>query len=363
MKLAAIHQTSKPHELAREINRLTDGIERDSKLAGQHLAALKAGKPPGITWEHYLKDCGVKISARHADRLIETFQGPSRKPPTIKPKPASDIVSEPVIDSVEEIDDAPSDKETEEDHDEFALIMAWRRSSKDSRRYFVDVYQRQIEPLLKAVVADDLKAQIEELHTENEKLRHQLAKIKSPAVCEWVEDDGGREAAGYGKSGTDCVARAITIATGKPYAEVCERLKALAAEHVRRWPKSKTAGYIKRSRSGKEDKNGYGCYDAIYSRYLKSIGWQYTRIKGHLFLRADQLPRGRLVVLVNRHAVAVIDGVIHDTYNSGGAGKRPVRGYWTKGAEHAVNGTPESLRRAPSAGMTSPALRNPGTIE
>ena len=88
MSVVALHQTSKPHELAREINRLTDGIERDSKLAGEHLATLKAGKPPGITWEHYLKDCGVKVSARHADRLIEAYQGPTRKSP-IKPKPPS----------------------------------------------------------------------------------------------------------------------------------------------------------------------------------------------------------------------------------------------------------------------------------
>ena len=65
MSVVAIHQTSKPHELAREINKLTAGIERDSKLAGQYLATLKAGKPPGITWEHYLRDCGVKVSARH----------------------------------------------------------------------------------------------------------------------------------------------------------------------------------------------------------------------------------------------------------------------------------------------------------
>jgi hypothetical protein len=45
-------------------------------------------------------------------------------------------------------------------------------------------------------------------------------------------------------------------------------------------------------------------------------------------LRADELPPGRLIVLVHRHLVAVIDGVIHDTYNSGGKGHRPVRGYY-----------------------------------
>jgi hypothetical protein len=327
MGIAAIHQTSKPHELAREINRLTDGIERDSKLAGEHLATLKIGKPPGITWEHYLKDCGVKISARHADRLIEAFQGPSRKPP-IKPKPVSDIVSEPVVDPVEETDDSP------------LLFAAWQRSSKPARRWFVQVNRQQIEPLLEVCInarlkakVEDLEGQVKDLSAENDKLRHQLARIKSPGLCKWVEDDGGRRAAGYGKPESDCVARAITIATDKPYSEVFEALKAGATDYVRRWPRSETAGFIKKSRSGGDPARG--CYDAISARYLRSIGWQYTRTKGRLFLRADQLPRGRLIVAVNRHYVAVIDGVIHDTFNSGGAGKRPVKGYWTKGAEKA----------------------------
>jgi len=46
-------------------------------------------------------------------------------------------------------------------------------------------------------------------------------------------------------------------------------------------------------------------------------------------LRADELPSGRLVVRVNRHFAAVIDGVIRDTFDSGGAGRRPVLGYYT----------------------------------
>jgi hypothetical protein len=41
VNVVAIHQTSKPHELAREINKLTDGIARDEKLAGERLLTLK----------------------------------------------------------------------------------------------------------------------------------------------------------------------------------------------------------------------------------------------------------------------------------------------------------------------------------
>jgi hypothetical protein len=31
--------------------------------------------------------------------------------------------------------------------------------------------------------------------------------------------------------------------------------------------------------------------------------------------------------------VAVIDGVIHDTFDSGGSGRRPVEGYWSKATQ------------------------------
>src|SRR5262249_37805639 len=86
-------------------------------------------------------------------------------------------------------------------------------------------------------------------------------------------------------------------------------------------------GRIKRNRDG----SGYG-HKKIYGPYLKSIGWQYIEPKERLYLRADMLPPGRLIVMVNRHAVAVIDGVIHDTYDSGMGGKRPVEGYWSQAA-------------------------------
>jgi hypothetical protein len=45
-------------------------------------------------------------------------------------------------------------------------------------------------------------------------------------------------------------------------------------------------------------------------------------------LRADELPNGRLVVHTSRHSTAVIDGVIHDTYDPSRGGNRCVYGYW-----------------------------------
>ncbi len=45
-------------------------------------------------------------------------------------------------------------------------------------------------------------------------------------------------------------------------------------------------------------------------------------------LRIGELPAGRLVVSLSKHMTAVIDGVIHDTYDPSRGGTRCVYGYW-----------------------------------
>jgi hypothetical protein len=149
MSAIAIHQTSKPHELAREINKLTDGIERDSKLAGQYLVTLKAGKPPGITWEHYLKDCGVKISWQHADKLIAATKPKSSEKSTGEPRQKREPPVETIEESPEasaeamrgkfaELDDESGDQIKEPPRAEVAkLIKAWVTASPEAKRQFI----------------------------------------------------------------------------------------------------------------------------------------------------------------------------------------------------------------------------------
>jgi hypothetical protein len=117
-----------------------------------------------------------------------------------------------------------------------------------------------------------------------------------------------------------------------PYREVLDALTVATARYVKRFPRSWIARWIKRSRHGRGWDPAEGSYDKIYGAYLKSIGWQYTPVEGRLHLRADEVPLGRVIIPVHRHLVAVIDGVIHDTYNSGRAGCRPVVGYWRAAA-------------------------------
>src|SRR5271170_1345344 len=137
----------------------------------------------------------------------------------------------------------------------------------------------------------------------------------------WKYHDGGRSDAGYrGKAG-DCVVRAIAIATGKPYQQIYDLVNS-AAVYER-------TGKRKRGKSNART----GVYRTSIKRVMKSLGWVWTPTMKigsgcTVHLRANELPRGRLVVSVSRHVVAVIDGVIHDTHDPSRGGTRCVYGYW-----------------------------------
>ncbi len=121
-------------------------------------------------------------------------------------------------------------------------------------------------------------------------------------------NDGGRAEAGFRGTTGDCVTRAIAIATSKPYQEVYDALNKLG--------KGERTGKLKRGKSSARN----GVYKTTYRKYLASIGWQWTPTMQigsgcRVHLTDDELPDGRLVVVVSRHLTAVIDGVINDTFD------------------------------------------------
>lgn len=134
-------------------------------------------------------------------------------------------------------------------------------------------------------------------------------------------DDGGRAAAGFKGAARDCSTRAIAIATGLPYKYVYESLT-----------------YISKMAARPGVNNGSartGVSMAVLRRFLASIGWKWTPTMQigsgcHTHLVSDELPAGRVIVRASKHLVAVIDGVIHDTYDPSRDGTRCVYGYWTK---------------------------------
>ena len=138
-----------------------------------------------------------------------------------------------------------------------------------------------------------------------------------------IFNDGGREDAGCkGRTG-DCVTRAVAMASGLPYKEVYRAL-------------AQGRGSQRGIRKAKSARNGINTRRKWFKDYMASIGftWNATMQIGSgckVHLKADELPHGNIIVSVSRHYVAVLDGVLHDTFNCSRNGKRCVYGYWVKG--------------------------------
>lgn len=146
----------------------------------------------------------------------------------------------------------------------------------------------------------------------------------------WVEDDGGRAAAGYRGRTSDCVPRAIAIATGKPYSEVYDELFEASREHGRT-RRDKEARSIQRRGGSPRD----GVHKKVYAAYLAALGWEWvpTMAIGQgctVHLRADELPGGTIICRLSGHIATVIDGVLHDTDDCSRDGTGCVYGYWQR---------------------------------
>jgi hypothetical protein len=63
--------------------------------------------------------------------------------------------------------------------------------------------------------------------------------------------------------------------------------------------------------------------------YLRTLGWEWVELRQKA--RRGDLPMGRLIVAVPKHLVAVIDHVVHDSYDSW-RGLRRVDGFFRKAA-------------------------------
>ena len=142
-------------------------------------------------------------------------------------------------------------------------------------------------------------------------------------------NDGGRADAGYkGRTG-DCVTRAVAIAAELPYKQVYDRLAdGNATQRVTK--------RIKKSRArARTASKGINTTRKWFKDYMKSLGFKWVSTMGigtgcKVHLKADELPKGRVIARVTRHYCAVIDGVINDTYDPSRGETRCVYGYWIK---------------------------------
>lgn len=141
-------------------------------------------------------------------------------------------------------------------------------------------------------------------------------------MIRFVETDGGRSEAGFkGKAAGDCVCRAFSIASGRPYSEVYALIEELSKTE-RPSPKR-----------GKRSAARTGVFKGTLSKLADALGFQWVPTMKigqgcRVHLREDELPSGRIIVNLSRHVCAVIDGVIHDNHNPARGGQRCVYGYW-----------------------------------
>jgi hypothetical protein len=139
-------------------------------------------------------------------------------------------------------------------------------------------------------------------------------------IVKYIFDDGGRLASGYRGTTGDCVSRAIAIVLNQPYDLVYKSLNS-ARDSLRQ---------TKRVRSSSART---GVSRVVYDRFLKSLGFHFVPTMSigsgcKVHLRDGELPMGRIICRVSRHLVAVIDGVIHDTFDCSRDGTRCVYGYY-----------------------------------
>ena len=166
----------------------------------------------------------------------------------------------------------------------------------------------------------------------------------------FMRDDGGRTGAGFKGIAGDCVARAVAIASERPYAEVYAALSAgQGSQRASKRTKRRTASA----------RNGVNTTRKWFKDYMVGLGfaWVPTMAIGagcRVHLDAAELPEGRLVVVVSGHYTTMIDGVIHDTYDprregawysepdTGQALKagqtRNINGVWTQSGGRCVYG-------------------------
>jgi len=151
-------------------------------------------------------------------------------------------------------------------------------------------------------------------------------------MIQFTKTDGGRAAAGFTNKTTagDCVARAIAIASQRPYIEVYAELAEINARM------RLTNNRIVKGVAGRRTAS-HGIYtkSKVFKDYMKQMGFVWTPTMGigtgcKVHVKTGELPMGRLVLNLSRHCAAVIDGVLHDAYDCSREGTRCVYGIWRK---------------------------------
>jgi hypothetical protein len=127
----------------------------------------------------------------------------------------------------------------------------------------------------------------------------------------FVYNDGGRRASGFKRHGGDCVVRAVAIATKQDYKYVYKLCSIFNAAQ----------------RGTMSASNGVPLTRAFH-KWMTNMGWEYKHCGDTPF---DTPSAGTFILHTDKHYTAVIDGVVHDTFNLFNTFVEvPILGYWVK---------------------------------
>jgi hypothetical protein len=150
------------------------------------------------------------------------------------------------------------------------------------------------------------------------------------SAIQFIQDDGGRRKAGFKneKVAGDCVARAVAIASGRPYIEVYNELAELNASMRMTKHRRKRGAAGQRTAS-----RGIWTKSKPFKDYMTAMGFTWTPTMQigsgcKVHVREDELPKGWLVLALSKHYTAVVHGVLYDEYDCSRDGTRCVYGIW-----------------------------------
>ncbi len=124
-------------------------------------------------------------------------------------------------------------------------------------------------------------------------------------------NDGGKSATTL-KGNSDCGVRAVAIACQLDY---------MTARHLLK-------EFSNKGKLGSRAISS-GIYKEDMSETLSSLGWTWKsapKFEGRK-ARYSDLPSGRHIARMSKHYAAVVDGVLHDSWDSS---EKMVYGYWSK---------------------------------
>lgn len=142
---------------------------------------------------------------------------------------------------------------------------------------------------------------------------------------EFRYNDGGRYICGYKGQTGDCVTRAISIVEQAYYKDVYDCLAEWCKEYNAQFPRQR------------KSHPRTGIAKVLMGQYLDALGYQYVKLPkiGYRYHHLNSVDLRRLldkrVILdVNKHVVAMINGVCYDVWDCSKNGTKCVYGYYIK---------------------------------